>query len=183
MKNLLIAVCTMGLVTVPLFPQRAGIHPSGGVTRPSGPVLGRTTITENRLFVGARGRFGGGFPWLFPAFGEYGYGDYGFDQTQPNIFVVMPEPQVPPEPPPPPPPPPRAAVQEYHWPVSNTAPAPFSIVLNDGTVHYATMVWLADGRLHFNSPEGGARQLPLSSVSRTLTQSANARKGLTLPLP
>ena len=52
-----------------------------------------------------------------------------------------------------------------------------------GAVYLATMVWVQDGDVHFNSVDGDVRQLPLSSVSRSLTQAANAKKGLNLPLP
>jgi hypothetical protein len=54
---------------------------------------------------------------------------------------------------------------------------------NDGVEHQATSVWVERDRIHFTSPEDGARQLPLSSVSRSLTQAANARKNLNLRLP
>jgi hypothetical protein len=182
MKSLLIAVCTMGFVASQLSAQRAGSHLGGGTRRAAGSVQGRTNFGDGRFFGAGHGNFGGGFPWIYPAF--YGDPDFGGDsQPQPNIFIVMPEPQAPPEPPPPPPPPPIPVVREYHWPASEVAPAPFSIVLNNGTVHYATMVWVENGRIHFNAPEGGARQVPLSSVSKTLTHAANAQKGLTLPLP
>jgi len=91
-----------------------------------------------------------------------------------------------PEPPPPPPPPITPVLHEYTWPEQpNTpaTPATFSIVTTSGTVYLATMVWVEGEDLHFNSVDGGARQIPLSAVSRSLTQTANARKNLNLPLP
>ena len=88
-----------------------------------------------------------------------------------------------PEPPPPPPTPVKPVMHEYNWPKEGNTPAPFSIVTTSGAVYLATMVWVQDGDVHFNSVDGDVRQLPLSSVSRSLTQSANAKKGLNLPLP
>lgn len=196
MKSLCMAICTITLAASQLTAQRGGVRPGVGITRPGGGGLGRADFSDHRFLGGRRGGFGAGFGggfgaglgYGFPAFyGDYGSGDgFGFGgdyQSQPNIFVVMPAPQLPPEPPPPPPPPPALVVREYHWPASDSAPAPFSIVLNNGTVEYATMAWVEGDRIHFHSPEGGGRQVPLSSVSRSLTQAANARKGLTLPLP
>jgi len=74
-------------------------------------------------------------------------------------------------------------VREYHWPEQVDAPAPFSIVTTSGTEYLATMVWVEGGNVHLNSVDGGALQIPLASVSRSLTKSANAQKKLNLPLP
>jgi hypothetical protein len=86
----------------------------------------------------------------------------------------------------PPPPPSRRvtpALHEYNWPGQENASTTFSIVTTGGTVYLATMVWVEGENIHFNSVDGGVRQIPLSAVSRSLTQTANARKNLTLPLP
>jgi hypothetical protein len=88
-----------------------------------------------------------------------------------------------PEPPPPPPPPVTPVLHEYNWPEQVTTSATFSIVTTSGTVYLATMVWVEGGNVHFNSVDGGVRQIPLSSVSRTLTETANAQKNLNLRLP
>jgi hypothetical protein len=61
--------------------------------------------------------------------------------------------------------------------------ATFSIVSTSGTVYLATMVWVQEGNVHFNSLDGDVRQIPLSSVSSELTQTANAHKNLNLRLP
>jgi hypothetical protein len=60
--------------------------------------------------------------------------------------------------------------------------ATFSIVATNGTVYLATMVWVEGGNVHFNSVDGGVGQIPLSSVSRSLTETANAQKNLNLRL-
>ena len=86
-------------------------------------------------------------------------------------------------PPPPPPPPVAPVLHEYNWPGQEDASARFSIVTTSGTVYLATMVWVEGENLHFNSVDGGVRQIPLSAVSRSLTQTANAQKNLNLPLP
>jgi hypothetical protein len=161
--------------------QRAGFHFGGTV-----PGFGRSGIGG----LGFRGnRFGafGGSQWLYPAtYGDYGFfGDYGDGYPpQSNTFIVMPQPPAPPEAPPPPPPPPAAPlIREYHWPTSTNVPEPFSIVMNDGTTHYASMVWVQGGVVHFNAAEGGTGRVPLSAVSRVRTKEANAKKSLNLPLP
>jgi len=88
-----------------------------------------------------------------------------------------------PKPPPPPPPPVTPVLHEYNWPEQVNTSATFSIVTTSGTVYLATMVWVEGGNVHFNSVDGGVRQIPLSSVSRSLTETANAQKNLNLPLP
>jgi hypothetical protein len=172
----------MSLFGMNLFAQRGGAHPAGG--KISAQPLPIQQVQRGR-FQNQRSRnAGGGVPWVWAA----DYGDYGFDggyvpgyaqgyMQQSSPCVVMPQP------PEPPPPPATPVIQEYHWAPSPNPPQPFSIVMNDSTVHLALMVWEQYGRLYFNSPEGGARQVLLSAVSRERTQAANAKKGLHLPLP
>ena len=74
-------------------------------------------------------------------------------------------------------------VREYYWPDQADSSATFSIVTNSGAEYFATMVWVEGDNLRFNSVDGGIRQIPLPSVSRPLTQVANARKQLKLTLP
>jgi hypothetical protein len=87
------------------------------------------------------------------------------------------------DPPAPTAPPPTPVVHEYHWPDQGNTSATFSIVTDSGAEYLATMVWVDGETLRFHSADGGTRQLPLTSVSRHLTQIANARKDLKLPLP
>ncbi len=87
------------------------------------------------------------------------------------------------ETPPTPPPPVKPVSHEYDWPKEVNAPATFSIVTTNGTEYLATMVWVQDSDVHFTSVDGGVHQLPLSSISMPLTQTANARKNLSLHLP
>src|SRR5262249_36297043 len=86
------------------------------------------------------------------------------------------------EPPPPPAPPPAPVVRQYNWQEEVNPSAAFSVVTTSGTVYLATMVWVEGGNVHFNSVDGGVHQIPLSSVSRSLTQTANAQKNLNLRL-
>ncbi len=89
--------------------------------------------------------------------------------------------------PPPLPPPPVTPVtpvlHEYSWPEQVNTSTTFSIVTTSGSVYLATMVWVEGGNVHFNSVDGAVREIPLSSVSRSLTETANARKNLNLGLP
>jgi len=56
-------------------------------------------------------------------------------------------------------------------------------VTTGGSVYLATMVWVEGGNVHFNAVDGVVREMPLSSVSRSLTETANAQKKLNLRLP
>jgi len=99
------------------------------------------------------------------------------DGQQPSYTIRLPQP------PPPPAPPPTPVLREYHWPEQVDSSKTFSIVTTSGAEYLATMVWVEGANLHFNSVDGGVRQIPLTSVSESLTQIANARKNLNLPLP
>lgn len=99
------------------------------------------------------------------------------ERPQPGYTIRLSEPPAPTAPPPTP------VVHEYHWPEQGNNSATFSIVTNSGAEYQATMVWVEGDNLRFNSVDGGTRQIPLTSVSRPLTQVANARKELKLPLP
>jgi hypothetical protein len=89
----------------------------------------------------------------------------------------------PPEPLPPPSPPVTPVLHEYHWPEQVTTSAALSIVTTSGTVYLAIMVWVEGDSVHFNSPDGSVHQIPLSSISNSLTQRANAQKNLDVRLP
>jgi len=80
-------------------------------------------------------------------------------------------------------PPPAPVVREYDWPEQVDTSSAFSIVTTGGTEYLATMVWVEGGNLHLNSVDGGVLQIPLASVSRSLTKAANAQKELNLQLP
>ena len=77
----------------------------------------------------------------------------------------------------------RRSCMSISWPEQVNTSATFSIVTTSGTVYLATMVWVEGGDVHFNSVDVGVRQIPLSSVSRSLTETANAQKKLNLRLP
>ena len=114
-------------------------------------------------------------------FNPFWNGMYERDLPQPTYTIQSPEP------PPPPTPPPTPVLREYHWPDEGTpspTPSPaFSLVTTSGTIYCATMVWVEGDTVHFNSEDGSVRQVPLSSISKSLTESANAQKHLTLRLP
>jgi hypothetical protein len=147
---------------------------------------------------GVRETFGGGICYPPPYYQNCNYDDNSYtnvrlyrlwrsrsawnsaeelERSQPNYTIRLPEP------PPPATPPPTAVVHEYHWPEPVNIPAAFSIVTHGGIEYLATMVWVEGDNLRFNSVDGGTKQVPLTSVSRPLTQIANARKDLKLPLP
>ena len=73
---------------------------------------------------------------------------------------------------PPPTPSPAPVVRQYNWPEQANPSAAFSIVTTSGPVYLATMVWVEGANVQFNSVDGGFRQIPLASVSRSLTQTA-----------
>ncbi len=128
------------------------------------------------------GNFGGygllGWP-AYPYLDGYGYSTY---QTQPNVVLATPYPEVPAFTPPPPPV--RSQMHEYHWPSSGDDPkAALSIVSTDGSVHHAIAVWVQDSMVCFVTPDGGGGHLPLSNVNRELTNQANKQQNLNLPLP
>jgi hypothetical protein len=179
----LVAVC---LVSSHLIAQQ-------GTSR---PVDARTSFSGQNL--GVRQNLDGGvcFPAPFYQNCNYDYNNYyaldlyrlwaisafwnGVHQSDP------PQPSYTnqsPEPPPPPPLPVTPVLHEYHWPEQVNTSATFSIVITSGTVCLATMVWAEGGNVHFNSVDGGVGQIPLSSVSRSLTETANAQKNLILRLP
>lgn len=178
----LVAVC---LVTSHLMAQRADVggsdrtilsgrnlgvrqNPDGGVCFPA-PFYQYCNYDNFNYY--ALGLY---HPWAFYPFWN-GMGES--DPPQPSYTNQSPEPL------PPPPPPVTPVLREYHWPEQVNKSATFSIVTTSGTVYLATMVWVEGGNVHFNLEDGGVRQIPLSSVSRSLTQTANAQKNLNLRLP
>ena len=172
----LLAVC---LVTSHLMAQRS----------PSRPVDAGTSFSGQNL--GVRQNLDGGV--CFPA-PSYQYCNYDYNNRLWAFYTFAngmresdpPQPSYTnqsPEPPPLPPPPVTPVLHEYHWPEQVSTSATFSIVTTSGTVYLATMVWVEGGNVHFNSVDGGVGQIPLSSVSRSLTETANARKNLNLRLP
>jgi hypothetical protein len=131
-----------------------------------------------------------GGPWSYP--GYYSNYDPYYDElhTQKNFRAFWGNPNVsePPRPivtgsPLPPPRPATPVMHEYSWPEQANSSAAFSIVTTTGTEYLATMVWVQDGVVNFTSVDGAIRQMPLASISRPLTRTANARKNLNLPLP
>ena len=187
MNRVSIALVAICLVTSHLMAQqRYG----------SRPVVARTIFSGENL--GVRQNLDGGV--CFPA-PSYQYCDYNYinyyalDSYRLWAFDTLwngmhesnpPQPSYTnqsPEPPPPPPPPVTPVLHEYNWPEEVNTSATFSIVTTSGTVYLATMVWVEGGNVHFNSVDGGVRQIPLSSVSRSLTETANAQKNLNLRLP
>jgi hypothetical protein len=168
--------------------QRGGM--GGGFRGGSGGfsgVAGRFGGRAGR-FIGNRSYFGGGLLNYGSGYPAYYGGDYwtpisdASESAPGNVIIV---PVLPPEPPPPPPPPARPVIHEYHWPTvnSNDTATVFSIVLNDKTVHYATMVWIDGEQLRFINSRGGSGQISRASISRDLTYQANPGKNLKAWLP
>jgi hypothetical protein len=176
--------------------QHADVRGGGRNAYESRPVVARTSFSGENL--GVRQNLVGGvcYPAPFYQYCDYNYYNYyALDSYRLWAFYTFwngmhesdpPQPSYTnqsPEPPPPPPPPVTPVLHVYNWPEQVNTSATFSIVTTNGTVYLATMVWVEGGNVHFNSVDGGVRQMPLSSVSRSLTQTANAQKNLNLPLP
>jgi hypothetical protein len=83
----------------------------------------------------------------------------------------------------PPPPPAKPVIHEYTWPEPANTSATFSIVTTSGAEYLASMVWVEDGVVHFNCVDGTIRRISMASISRPLTEAANAQKNLNLRLP
>ena len=132
-------------------------NPDGGVCFPA-PFYQNCNYDSNNSYALDLYRL-----WALSAFWN---GVHQSDPPQPSYTNQSPEPS------PPPPPPVKPVLHEYHWPEQVSTSATFSIVTTSGTVYLATMVWVEGGNVHFNSVDGGVGQIPLSSVSRSLTETA-----------
>jgi hypothetical protein len=185
-------LCTVGIFTSQLSAQSAGSPQHGGGPLParntslhSAPAFARTNPV-GRGFVANRSLpFWGAYPWFDTSYNYPDYNFYSFWDRLADEYYHPPKDSVMrlQEPPAPPPPPPVPVVREYHWTPQVEPPAPFSIVTTGGTEYLATLVWVEGSEIHFNSVDGGVQRIPRASVSRQLTQAANARKKLNLPLP
>ena len=195
MNRVSIALIAVSLVTSHLMAQRADVRGGDRNAYESRPGVARTIFSGQNL--GVRQNLDGSvcFPAPFYQNCIYDYNYYDLDLYRPwgfyTVWNGMDESNRPqlsltnqsPDPPPPPPPPVTPVLHEYNWPEDVNASTTFSIVTASGTVYLATMVWVEGGNVHFNSVDGGVRQIPLSSVSRSLTETANAEKNLNLRLP
>ncbi len=132
---------------------------------------GNQSFIGNGFFGG--GDWGGGFADPGPGYPA----DFGIPAPGPSVIVVPPP--MPLEPPA------NPVIREYHWPNSDQdASTPyFSIVTNDRTTHYATMVWREGNLLRFTTPGGTTSQIVRSSISRDLTYQANPGKNVKAWLP
>jgi hypothetical protein len=177
----LVAVC---LVTSHLMAQRAEVQGADRNAYGSRPVVAPTFFSGGNL--GVRQNLDGSvcFPPPNYQYCNYDYNYYALDLYRLWAFYTfwngMHESDPPqlnytnqsPEPPLPPPPPATPVLREYNWPEQVNTAATFSIVTISGTVYLATMVWVEGGNVHFNLVDGSVRQIPLSSVSRSLTETA-----------
>ena len=173
MNRVSIALIAISLAMSPLMAQRAGLpavrqNLDGGVCFPA-PFYQNCNYEFKNYYALDLYRL-----W---AYSTYWNSIRGSDPPQPGHT------NQPPEPPPPPPEPVTPVLHQYSWPQQVDTSATFSIVTAGGAVYLATMVWVEGSDVHFNSVDGDVRQIPLSSVSRSLTETANARKNLTLRLP
>jgi hypothetical protein len=189
MKRVSIALVAVCLVASHLIAQPAGVL--GGYRNAYGS---RPVIARN---FGVRQNLDGSVCFPAPSYQYCNYDDNYYaldlyrlwpfytswngvhesDPPQPSYTIQSPQP------PPPPPPPVTPVLREYNWPEGGNTSATFSIVTTSGAVYLATMVWVEERDVHFNSVDGDVRHIPLSSVSRPLTQTANALKNLNLRLP
>ena len=189
MNRVSVALVVLGLVTSHLTAQ--GGYRNAYDLHDLHPVVARTIFSGRN--PGVRQNLDGGvcFPAPFYENCIYDYNYYALDLHRLWAFYTIwngvaendpPQPTYPNKPPDPAPPV-TLVVHEYNWPKEVNPPAPFSIVTTSGTEYLATMVWVQEGNVYFTSVDGGVCQLPLSSVSRSLTQTANAQKSLNLSLP
>jgi hypothetical protein len=187
MNRVSIALVAISLVTSHLMAQRADVWDGDRNAFESRPVVARTIFSGRNL--GLRQNLDGSVCFPPPNYQYCNYDDYNYyaldlyrlwafyaiwngmhesDPTQPSYTKQSPEP------PPPPLPPATPVLREYNWPEQVNTAATFSIVTTSGTVYLATMVWVEGGNVHFNLVDGSVRQIPLSSVSRSLTETAKA---------
>jgi len=186
MNRVSIALIAVSLVTSHLMAQRADVRGSDRNAYDSRPGVARTIFSGQNL--GVRQNLDGSvcFPQPSYHYCNYDYNYYPLDLYRLWAFYTVwngmhesdpPQPSYTnqsSEPPPPPPPPVTPVLREYNWPEQENAAATFSIVTTSGTVYLATMVWVEEGNVHFNLVDGSVRQIPLSSVSRSLTETAKA---------
>lgn len=157
---------------MPRFPSDAGLPP----VLPIPPLISPSVHPPP-----VRGGGGRGFFPFFPGLNT-GYPLYQPPVSVSNVVVV--QPAAPPAPPPLPEKPPRSELREYSWPASPpAAPRHFSIVLRDGSVHAARVLWLSGPTLFFITPEGLQREIPLDSVDRPATGRRNRESSLPFPWP
>jgi hypothetical protein len=155
-----------------------------------------------------RGRRSIAFPVAYPVFVDpYAYGGY---QQDPNVTVVMPQPQPAQQYPGPPAPPvtinqhfgqqaappstqQNSSIRTYDAPVTSNAPPPapveeeeqplFLIALKDSTVYTAVAYWVQDSTLHYVSPKNRQNQVSLDLVDRALTERLNRGRPGEVKLP
>ncbi len=146
------------------------------------PPLGNTPL---RTFIGPGFQRPLGYPYMLPWYGGYG-GYYGGVQPSQNVVVVQTPPPAPAEvyKPEPPPPPLKPDVRDYRWEEGvATTVSEFVVALRDGTEEAAEAVWVQGGMLHYATPRGTDRAVPLRLVDRERTESLNRQRGLRLRLP
>ena len=191
MNKTTIAIAVVCLGASQLMAQRGGARGGNQSASGSHPVAARTNFGVRNLGVRqhaynhpySESPYYGSDLYDDTYSGLDGYGPRGFYTSSNGVDESdPPQPSYMNQPPEPPPPPVTPVLHEYSWPKEVNTPAPFSIVTTDGTEYLANMVWVQEGEVHFNPVEGDTAQLPLSSVSRSLTQAANARKNLDLHL-
>jgi hypothetical protein len=157
---------------------------------PVGPIPPLGSIGTCNRFGNCRlGWLGWGYPgdsiaWGYPD-DFNGQRDEGYyDSGSQNPMIVMPQESYGPTVVQAPPPPVRPELHEYNWPESETnTVATFTIIGKSGSAHSAIAVWVQGDAVRYITPDGTGGRLPLDSVNREATRSANAAKHLTLSLP
>ena len=162
-----------------------GFHGGGFITprfRGFGGFRGGNRFGNHRLGWGQPG-LGWGYPGDSMAWGYYPDEGYYGSGSQ-NPMIVMPQESYGPTVVQAPPPPVRPELHEYNWPESETnTVATFTIIGKSGSAHSAIAVWVQGDAVRYITPDGTGGRLPLDSVNREATRSANAAKHLTLSLP
>jgi hypothetical protein len=138
------------------------------------------------------GGFYGGYPsWdPFLDYSDYGYPDYGYasnaypyDGSYGSNSPWYPPPQYYTAPTPPPPAP---VIKEYNGPPSqaqSNEPPLYLLAFSDGVIRAVLAYWVDGTTLHYVSMEHEQKQVPLSTVDRTLSERLNRERNVTFQLP
>lgn len=193
MKRLTKAFIVLGLIPLTAaFAQHGGGGPPPG-RAPSGLHSGLPPVGPIPPLGGSRfpfGRHAGFGTPFFPAF-PFWFGDSGYDypayQPAPSVVVVQQPPAYVVVPPAPVSEPVKPEVREYkNLPTASQPegePPAFTIVLKDGTVHFAVAVTAQDDTLHYVDPDGRHHSVPLAVIDRETTRRLNRERKLELQLP
>lgn len=116
------------------------------------------------------------------------YYDSGYGYNSEPVIVNIANPMYPPAPPPPPPqttPPEPPSQQQSYVPPQNrqTQSTLYLIALNDHKIYPALSYWVEHNILHYVTTDHAMRQVPLSSVDRSMSEELNGERHVSFRLP